>query len=415
VTFLLQCANKDLRRRLADPASLVLWLGIPLLIGALLSLMVNGGDGPVPTAHVLLVDQDDSFLSRLLANAGGGGGDQRFLDIERVTEAEGRAKMDAGEASAMLVLPKGFADAVVRDQPATLQLVKNPAQRILPSIVETGVEILVELVHYLQRLLGDALARIVDAPRDGADFYSSDVVSALAGSINDRLRGVSDWLFPPVLEVETTRDASDGSAEAFNFALFMLPGMIFMSVLFISQGMADDVWDEKIAGTLRRAVSLPHDLAWLLGGKLVAAATVMAAVAVVALAIAVAFFGIAPGRVPIAFLWVVYAGTALYCFFQLLCFAGSTKTGANMVSTVVLFPAMMLGGSFFPFEAMPAWMAAVGRWLPNGQAVVQLKAVLGGAVDPAALGVATLAIGLPAALAFAWSARLLRGRFVEGA
>lgn len=414
MNFLLQCANKDLRRRLADPASLVLWLGIPLLIGGLLSLMVKGGDGPAPTAHVLLVDQDDSFLSRLLANAGGGG-DQRFLDIEKVTEAEGRARMDAGEASAMLVLPKGFTDAVVRDQPATLRLVKNPSQRILPAIVETGVQILVELAHYLQRLLGDSLARLVDAPRDSADFYPSAVVSALAGSINDRLRGVSDWLFPPVLEVETTSDAPGGSAEAFNFALFMLPGMIFMSVLFISQGIADDVWDEKTAGTLRRAVSLPHDLAWFLGGKLVAAATVMAAVAILALAIAVAFFGIAPGHVPLAFLWVVYTGTALYCFFQLLCFAGSTKTGANMVSTVVLFPAMMLGGSFFPFEAMPAWMAAVGRWLPNGQAVVRLKAMLGGAVDPAALGVAALAIGLPAALAFAWSARLLRGRFVEGA
>ena len=62
-------------------------------------------------------------------------------------------------------------------------------------------------------------------------------------------------------------------------------------------------------------------------------------------------------------------------------------------------------------EAMPGWMAAVGRWLPNGQAVVRLKEILGGAVDPAALGVAALAIGLPAALAFGWSARLLRGRF----
>jgi len=409
VTFLLHCAAKDLRRRLADPASLALWLGIPLLIGGLMSLMVGGDQGPTPTAHVLLVDQDDSLLSRLLANAGGG--DQQLLDIETVTEAEGRAKMDAGEASAMLVLPKGFTDAVLRDQPATIALVKNPSQRILPSIVETGAEMLIEIVHYLQRLMGDSLASLIDAPKDSADFYASEVVSAFAGSINERLRGVSGWLFPPVLEIEAVSDSSGASPQTFNFALFMLPGMIFMSVLFISQGMADDVWDEKMAGTLRRAVSLPHDMAWFLGGKLAAAGAVMAAVALVALALAVAFFGIAPGRVPLAFLWVVYAGTALYCFFQLLSFAGSTRTGANMVSTIALFPAMMLGGSFFPFEAMPAWMAAVGQWLPNGQAVVRLKELLGGAVDPAGLGVAALAIGLPAAVAFAWSARLVRGRF----
>ena len=112
MTFLLTCAKKDLRRRLTDPASLVIWLGIPLLLGGLISLLTGGGGGPVPKAHVLLVDQDDSLLSRLLANAGGG--DQAFLDIETVTEAEGRARMDAGEASAMLVLPKGFTDAVLR-------------------------------------------------------------------------------------------------------------------------------------------------------------------------------------------------------------------------------------------------------------------------------------------------------------
>ena len=410
MTFLLTCAKKDLRRRLTDPASLVIWLGIPLLLGGLMSLLAGGGGGPVPKAHVLLVDQDDSLLSRLLANAGGG--DQAFLDIETVTEAEGRARMDAGEASAMLVLPKGFTDAVLRDQPAILQLVKNPAQRILPAIVETGVEILVEVVHYLQRLLGDALLSLVDAPRDAADFYASETVSAFAGSINERLRGVSGWLFPPAIALDMASDASGGEAQSFDFALFFLPGMIFMSVLFISQGMADDVWDEKTAGTLGRAVSLPHDLTWFLGGKLVTASAIMAGVAAVALAIAVAFFGIAASRVPLALVWVVYSGTALYCFFQLLQFAGRTKTGASLVSTVVLFPAMMLGGSFFPFETMPRWMATLGQWLPNGQAVVRLKEMLGGTIDPGALAVAALAIGLPASLAFALSARALRGRFV---
>ena len=61
---------------------------------------------------------------------------------------------------------------------------------------------------------------------------------------------------------------------------------------------------------------------------------------------------------------------------------------------------------------MPRWMATLGQWLPNGQAVVRLKEMLGGAIDPGALAVAALAIGLPASLAFALSARALRGRFV---
>jgi hypothetical protein len=32
----------------------------------------------------------------------------------------------------------------------------------------------------------------------------------------------------------------------------------------------------------------------------------------------------------------------------------------------VLFPLLMAGGSFFPFEALPDWIAAIGRRTPNG-------------------------------------------------
>jgi ABC-type multidrug transport system permease subunit len=80
-----------------------------------------------------------------------------------------------------------------------------------------------------------------------------------------------------------------------------------------------------------------------------------------------------------------------------------------------VFPLMMLGGSFLPFEMMPGWMAAIGRLTPNGQGVTQLRAILSGHADPAALAFATLAIGIPAVAFFLLSARLLRGRFASGA
>ena len=217
------------------------------------------------------------------------------------------------------------------------------------------------------------------------------------------------WMNPPALKVATVNDAP--AARDSNFALLFLPGMVFMAVLFIAQGMADDVWDEKALGTLGRAVSLPHDLRLFLGGKLLATSLVMAAVALVGVGVATAFFAVPLARAPLALAWCVFTGAGLYCFFQLLQFAGATRTGAHMLSTMVVFPAMMLGGSFFPFEAMPGWMAAIGRWLPNGQAVARLKDLLAGTADPRALAIAGVAIGVPAIAAFLLSARLMRGRF----
>jgi ABC-type multidrug transport system permease subunit len=68
----------------------------------------------------------------------------------------------------------------------------------------------------------------------------------------------------------------------------------------------------------------------------------------------------------------------------------------------------MLGGSFFPFEAMPGWMRAVGELTPNGIAVVQLKDILFERVDPGPLATAALTLAVPALVAFGVSLRRLR-------
>ena len=73
--FVLVAAAKDVRRRLADPAALAIWIGIPLVLAGMLSFIDNTGGGP-PRASVLLVDQDNTTVSRLLPGA-------RLLRIDR--------------------------------------------------------------------------------------------------------------------------------------------------------------------------------------------------------------------------------------------------------------------------------------------------------------------------------------------
>ena len=86
---------------------------------------------------------------------------------------------------------------------------------------------------------------------------------------------------------------------------------------------------------------------------------------------------------------------------------------ANALSNVVVFPMVMIGGAFFPFEAMPEWMRAVGAWTPNGLALVRFKEIVAGtATLPGVLGSA-LAIGVPAAVLFLLSSRLAGGRFAS--
>ncbi len=411
--FVLLTAWKDLRRRLADWPALALWLGIPILIGVIMSLAF-GRERPAPQVHVLVADEDASFFGRLLEGASSSEPAGGLLRIERVPSAEeGRRRMQAGEASALLILPPGLTDAVLHDRPATLVLVTNPAQRILPEIARTGAEVLVEGVFYVQALFGDAIRAFTESRPPGGRTFADADVAALAGAVNRTLRQLESVAFPPVLGLEM---ASDGSpARSTDFASLFLPTMLFMSLLFVSGGFGGDLWEERRFGTLRRAVALPHPPAAFLGGKLLAGALFVAVVSAAGLGVAVVATSVPVARLPGALLWCTFSGAVLVCLFSVLQFTASTERGANVVTTMVTFPLMMIGGTFFPFETMPVWMAAVGRLTPNGQGVVHLRALLSGSVDGRELAVAVVAMGLPALAAFLLSARLLRGRFAAGA
>jgi ABC-type multidrug transport system permease subunit len=408
--FLIVSAAKDLRRRLADRAGLALWLGIPLSIGVFMSLAF-GREAPAPKARVLLVDEDDSLLGRLAAGASSGQGAD-YLDIQRVSAEEGRRQMDAGRASALLILPKGLTSAVLNDTPATIKLVTNPAQSILPDVVRAGVETLVEGVFYLQRIFGPELTEFSSSRPSGQGVFSDASVARLAIGANQHVRVLESVLLPPVLSLETVGEHAQ--TQSVNFGTLLLPGVLFMSLLFVGRGFTDDLWVERERGTLTRALLTPHGAAVFLGGKVAAGAVFMAAVSAVGLAVAVLASGTPLARVPFAFLWCTFSGTVLICLFLAVQFLASSARGASLVTTMVLFPLMMLGGSFFPLEAMPAWMASIGRLTPNGQGVTQLRALLTGQTDATALAMAFGAMLLPAVAAFAVSARLLRGRFARG-
>ena len=134
--YLREAVRKDLVRRLRDPAVLAIWLGIPLVLGTLITAVSSGGGSGRLRAKVLVVDQDGTFASELLTGVFQQGPAEGLFEARTVELEEGRALLDEGEASALLVIPAGFSEALFEEVPATLELVTNPAQRILPGLVE---------------------------------------------------------------------------------------------------------------------------------------------------------------------------------------------------------------------------------------------------------------------------------------
>jgi ABC-2 type transport system permease protein len=140
----------------------------------------------------------------------------------------------------------------------------------------------------------------------------------------------------------------------------------------------------------------PRSLLSVLAGKALAATVVIAAIVAVGFVAGLAF-GIEMRHHVTAALWAIFSGGGLYLMMLTVqMFATAQRTG-NVLTSMVVFPFALLGGSFFPFEAMPSGLAAVGRWTPNGWSVTVLKSILDGATTPASL------TG-PALVLFAWIA-----------
>lgn len=423
--FVWSSALKDLRRQLRDPLALLFWAGVPALIAVLIVLAFGGREARAPRVELLVADEDSSFVSRLLI---GSFGQTQLFDVIPTNRATGRRRLDRGRGSALLVIPRGFGQALLEEAPTTLELIKNPAQEILPEIAQQYVEILTDASFYAQRLFGEQIRAIrAETARGGAP--SDSLVAAVSVGVRRRLLNAGRYLAPPVLSLqvvdETPRRAASGAGNAGDggnaggkrapatdgLGFLFYPGILFMAILFSAQGVSADLWLEKTRGTLRKAMTTPGGVAACLAGKIVAGAIIVAGICTVAAVPGAALFGLPLGRLAGALLFAVLAGSVFVTLLLLVQTVASSQRTANLTTSLLIMPLQMLGGSFFPFEIMPPFLARIGRLTPNGFALEQVKRILQGAADPATLLVGSAALLALGAAAFLLMTRRLRRGF----
>lgn len=395
--FAVISALKDLQRLRREPVTLLTWLGIPTFIALILVVIFGRGDVK-PNGKLLIADEDQGLAATLLAGAFSQGPLGNMITIEKVTREEGRNRIDKGKASALLIIPKGFTAAWLEGKPAKLQLVRNPAQRIVPDIIEETLSMLTDAAFYLQIVAGDQLRALsaAGAPSDAR-------IAGISVQVKHVVAGVSKYLAPPVIQLDT-KVIQEKTDQPGGFARLMLPGMLYLSVFFIAGGLATDVWRERTSGALRRVVTTPASFRAFLAGKLIAVLLVLALVGWFGLAVAHLLINVPISNLPLAVLWIAVSGAGLYLLMMLLQSLASTERVANMLANLVILPLTMLGGSFFPFDLMPRGFAQIGRLTPNGWSVTELRNILDGAAQPAAFA-AVFAFVATAWLLMAWRIR----------
>lgn len=345
--------------------AIAIWLAIPLTIGGLITSLMSG-DGATPHGVLLMADQDESVLSGFVAGAYSAGDLGDLITVEKTTVEEGTERVNAGEASGLLIIPEGFGNAFLDSEPVTLTLKTNPSQTILPGIIIDVTEILLDAGFYAHQLFGDE----IDAIRGMVNESSDAAVAAIAIDIQNKLETVAPQLFPPVINVEIV--APPPTEPQPSFALLYLPGIIMMAVMFSSNGLASDFWSERDHGTLRRLVFAPAQMAGFVIGKAMAAAVVIGIIGGLTLILGFLYHGVPWMKFPSSLVWIALSGVALFAWFAALQMLFSNKNTASIISSLLLFPLLMAGGSFFPLAVLPGWIAAIGRMSPNGFVADQL-------------------------------------------
>ena len=407
--FVWNTAVKDWQRHRRDPVGLLMWIGIPLIIGGLLTAISGGPDGPAPKAHVFVIDNDGSVVSALLKGALNQAGDNSPITSEEVDAETGKRRMDNGEASAMLIIPKGFGKAVLLEEPATLELLTNPSQQILPGIVEESMSILVDATFYMHRLIGEDLKGFATGAPD------NEAIGAFSIKINELVQRCQTYVTPAVIQLEKVEEeiAEGDDDDGISIGLLFLPGVLFMSLLFMAQGVGTDFWNERSKKTLRRVVVTPQSTISFMAGKVLAGVGVMFIVCGVAFAIAYPYFGLEARLLPLAIVWSLFSGAFLIVLLTVIQLYATSERAAGILSMAIIFPLMMMGGSFFPFEAMPPWMASIGKLTPNGWALAQLKNILFDQIVLRTLGITFVGLIVAGGALFLIGAQRLRGRFAQ--
>jgi len=369
--FVLVTAVKQIKRRLNDPGGLLSAIMIPFVIGFLMASVMGGG-GSSFKARLLITDLDDSFISQGIISAFGQDRIADLILLEKVSLKEGDRRINEGDGSGHLIIPEGFGQAWLDRDDVALQLTVNPAQYISPRLIREMLESLVQVGDYLHKVFGEELKIISNSTNivglvgiSTADFSTN---------IADKMSSVGELVFPPILEVKDVTPESE--SVSVNVALLLLPGILVMAAFFAANAQSSSFWVEKEKGTLGRWVASPNAFSafwiaqWLtaMGLTFIVAAPIMFA--------GFLYFEISFEKYFAAIMWLVLTGPILFAVLSLIQVLAPSKKAGGVISTLLMFPLLMAGGSFFPTEAMPKFMASIAQYTPNGRVIEPLKAYL---------------------------------------
>ena len=202
--------KKDLLRDAKHPWGLVVFMIIPVMTAVIMSLVFSpqGDIQRNVTIDIAILDRDDDLLSGMLRSISNQGNAAENLRLHFVdTEESGIRLLEKRKASAFVVLPENLTVDLLDGTNTSISLYKNPAEAILPTIVEEGLNIVCIGVSQALHLLQPEIKSIREMVKQDKMPEPVEVASVASSSV-ERLRTIEPYLLPPLIQFQTI-NASD--------------------------------------------------------------------------------------------------------------------------------------------------------------------------------------------------------------
>lgn len=189
--------------------------------------------------------------------------------------------------------------------------------------------------------------------------------------ISGKMEKLAPYAFPPVIEVVDETPVPEG--RSLSMTLLMFPGVLVMAVVFAGQGISGIYWQDRNNGILQRWRAGPNGMWVYWTGLFISSMFILGLVTFPILLGGFYLIDIPYTKLAPSLLWIMLTGPLLFGTLVLVQVMAPSRRAGGVISTLLVFPLLMVGGSFFPKETLPTFIRQFSDYTPNGQILEPLK------------------------------------------
>lgn len=359
---ILDLARKDLSQILRDWKSGLFLLVMPLLFTLFFGFVMGSASAPKPEVDsrlpVGVIDHDNELVASHLIILLEGSEVIRPVVLEDKSKTVDQMVSD-GDIAAAILIPSGYTEKLLADQPASLDVILDQSQ---PAS------------HTISRSLETVTGRLWGALEAAHISKKANPESSVEDNLQNAIAAWQDPALSVTVEKatgktnQTTSVSGYSQASAGMMVQFSIFGLITSAMVLVL---------ERKSGTLQRLLSTPIRRTEVIGGHILAMFCIVLAQQVILVLVGQFLFGVDYARQPVAILIMIIVLSLWASSLGLLISAISRKEDQVItLSLIAMFVFAAMGGAWFPLEVAGKTFATIGHVMPTAWAMDGFQNIL---------------------------------------